>query len=216
MGRRALPKLDPATDLSRHLRTFDTLPHPWDAAALFADDAAPLEIEVGSGKGLFLQSAATALPDHNFLGIEVARKYAHHTAVAARQAESHQRRDRRGRRAARVPRTASRRVAGGSARLLSRSLVEEAAPQAARHERSVPRRRRPHALSPTGGSTSGPTSKSILRPASPWSPSTRRSSGRSKSPSAPPEHDLDFRTHFERRMRLAELPVYRSEFRKDC
>jgi tRNA (guanine-N7-)-methyltransferase len=31
----------------------------------------------------------------------------------------------------------------------------------------------------------------------------------------PPEHDLDFRTHFERRMRLAELPVYRSEFRKE-
>ena len=31
----------------------------------------------------------------------------------------------------------------------------------------------------------------------------------------PAEHDLDFRTHFERRMRLAELPVYRSEFRKE-
>jgi tRNA (guanine-N7-)-methyltransferase len=30
----------------------------------------------------------------------------------------------------------------------------------------------------------------------------------------PAEHDLDFRTHFERRMRMAELPVYRSEFRK--
>ena len=28
------------------------------------------------------------------------------------------------------------------------------------------------------------------------------------------EHDLDFRTHFERRMRMHELPVYRSEFRK--
>jgi tRNA (guanine-N7-)-methyltransferase len=26
------------------------------------------------------------------------------------------------------------------------------------------------------------------------------------------EHDLDYRTHFERRMRLAELPVYRAEF----
>jgi tRNA (guanine-N7-)-methyltransferase len=28
------------------------------------------------------------------------------------------------------------------------------------------------------------------------------------------EHDLDYRTHFERRTRLAQLPVYRSEFRK--
>jgi tRNA (guanine-N7-)-methyltransferase len=28
------------------------------------------------------------------------------------------------------------------------------------------------------------------------------------------EHDLDFRTHFERRMRLSDKPVYRAEFRK--
>ena len=30
----------------------------------------------------------------------------------------------------------------------------------------------------------------------------------------PAEHDLDYRTHFERRMRLHDEPVYRSEFRK--
>jgi tRNA (guanine-N7-)-methyltransferase len=29
-----------------------------------------------------------------------------------------------------------------------------------------------------------------------------------------PAHDLDYRTHFERRMRLHGRPVYRSEFRK--
>jgi tRNA (guanine-N7-)-methyltransferase len=28
------------------------------------------------------------------------------------------------------------------------------------------------------------------------------------------EHDLDYRTHFERRMRLNALPVYRAEFHK--
>jgi tRNA (guanine-N7-)-methyltransferase len=28
------------------------------------------------------------------------------------------------------------------------------------------------------------------------------------------EHDLDYRTHFERRMRLADFPVYRSAYRK--
>ncbi len=36
----------------------------------------PVELEVGSGKGLFLQNAATSNPAHNFLGIELARKYA--------------------------------------------------------------------------------------------------------------------------------------------
>jgi len=80
MGRRALPKLDSTLDLSRHVRSLDELPQPWDAATLFAAADAPLEVEVGSGKGLFLQSAATALagllalvtpvdeatPDHTF------------------------------------------------------------------------------------------------------------------------------------------------------
>jgi tRNA (guanine-N7-)-methyltransferase len=34
----------------------------------------------------------------------------------------------------------------------------------------------------------------------------------------PAEHDLDYRTHFERRMRLTGLPVYRAELRRiaDC
>ena len=30
----------------------------------------------------------------------------------------------------------------------------------------------------------------------------------------PAEHDLDYRTHFERRMRLSGEPVYRAEFQK--
>ena len=35
MGRRALRKIDPRLDLSRHLKTFDELPHPWNAEELF-------------------------------------------------------------------------------------------------------------------------------------------------------------------------------------
>ena len=33
-------------------------------------------------------------------------------------------------------------------------------------------------------------------------------------PEAVAEHDLAYRTHFERRMRLSNEPVYRAEFRK--
>jgi tRNA (guanine-N7-)-methyltransferase len=40
----------------------------------------PVELEVGSGKGLFLANAAQAEPGHNFLGIELSRKYAKHAA----------------------------------------------------------------------------------------------------------------------------------------
>ena len=75
MGRRALRKTDPSIDLTGHFKTFDELPRPWDAARLFGRSA-PLEVEVGSGKGLFLRGAAIARPEVDFLGIEVVRKYA--------------------------------------------------------------------------------------------------------------------------------------------
>jgi len=49
-------------------------PVPIDWANLFGNTN-PVEIEVGTGKGLFLLHAATARPDTNFLGIEIVRKY---------------------------------------------------------------------------------------------------------------------------------------------
>jgi tRNA (guanine-N7-)-methyltransferase len=42
----------------------------------FFGNANPVEVEIGSGKGLFLVNAARQEPGHNFLGIEIARKYA--------------------------------------------------------------------------------------------------------------------------------------------
>ena len=80
MPRRALRKIDPTLDLSRYLKLPAELPRPWDADALF-DRSAPLEIEVGSGKGLFMHSAASGKPEHNFLGIEIATKYARFAAA---------------------------------------------------------------------------------------------------------------------------------------
>jgi tRNA (guanine-N7-)-methyltransferase len=43
----------------------------------------PVELEVGSGKGLFLASASALRPGHNFLGIEISRKYARLAAERA-------------------------------------------------------------------------------------------------------------------------------------
>jgi len=53
---------------------------PIDWTALFGNEN-PVELEIGSGKGLFLANAATANPDHNFLGIELSRKYAQLAAL---------------------------------------------------------------------------------------------------------------------------------------
>ena len=57
MPRRPPKKPDPALDLSAHLLALADLPTPLDPATLFPR-AAPVELEVGSGKGLFLSSAS--------------------------------------------------------------------------------------------------------------------------------------------------------------
>lgn len=58
---------------------FDAVPDVVNFRDFFGNDR-PVELEVGSGKGLFLRNAAAALPDHNFFGIEIARKYAFYGA----------------------------------------------------------------------------------------------------------------------------------------
>jgi tRNA (guanine-N7-)-methyltransferase len=45
----------------------------------------PVELEIGSGKGTFLLAAATAFPDHNFIGIEWARAYCDFAADRVRR-----------------------------------------------------------------------------------------------------------------------------------
>jgi tRNA (guanine-N7-)-methyltransferase len=48
---------------------------PIDLGALFGRRA-PVEIEIGTGKGRFLMESAAAHPDRDFLGLEIEREYA--------------------------------------------------------------------------------------------------------------------------------------------
>ncbi len=66
-------------DISRVLRSVESLPPFLSSQSLFGN-LLPLEIEVGSGKGLFLSNAAANNPRHNFLGIEINHKCAEHAA----------------------------------------------------------------------------------------------------------------------------------------
>jgi tRNA (guanine-N7-)-methyltransferase len=67
----------PETDVSSHLidavAPYEAAPFHW--CALFGNEN-PVEVEIGSGKGVFLASAASANLQRNFLGIELSRKYA--------------------------------------------------------------------------------------------------------------------------------------------
>jgi tRNA (guanine-N7-)-methyltransferase len=75
MPRRQVRRPAIAVDVSQVLREKDDLPELLTSASLFGNSL-PLEIEVGSGKGLFLSTASAERPEHNFLGIEIARPYA--------------------------------------------------------------------------------------------------------------------------------------------
>jgi tRNA (guanine-N7-)-methyltransferase len=212
MPRRALRKLDPALDLSYHLKTFDDLPQPWNADALF-ERTAPLEVEVGSGKGLFLHSAATATADHNFLGIEIATKYARF--AAAKLAKS---------------KLVNAAMVHGDAHRLFGELFSEASLAAVHvyfpdpwwkkrhHKRRVMNDWFVRQIERTlilGGALHFWTDvreryDAILELIA----ANTKLVGPLEVPERQAEHDLDYRTHFERRMRITKQAIYRSEFRK--
>ena len=85
MGRRALPKLNPNLEYSDYYGEIGSLPDDWDVTSIF-DLSKPLEVELGSGKGLFLTTASGLCPDRNFLGVEIQKKYANYCAAKLSQA----------------------------------------------------------------------------------------------------------------------------------
>lgn len=98
MGRRILPKLDPRIDFRSHLAELSeieagsplwTRPLAETTSQADATPAIPaeFEIEVGSGKGQFLLTQATARPAVYFLGCEIAKKYARYSAYRFAKAE---------------------------------------------------------------------------------------------------------------------------------
>lgn len=80
MARRSIKTIDSNADLSSVLKLPEELPKPWNTEQLFGRSA-PLELEIGSGKGMFIAQAAGQFPQHNFLGIEISTKYARFSAA---------------------------------------------------------------------------------------------------------------------------------------
>jgi tRNA (guanine-N7-)-methyltransferase len=212
MGRRALRKVDPKLDLTRYLKTIDDLPRPWDQSAVFAS-VAPLEVEVGSGKGLFMETAASACPDHNFLGIEIATKYARY--CAARLAK-------RG--------LNNAVMVHGDAGHVFRDVIPDGAVNAVHvyfpdpwwkkrhHKRRImagPFLREVERVLISGGRLHFWTDvKEYFELSLEAMAEHTHLAGPLPVAESPAVHHLDFRTHFERRTRLAGEAVYRAEFEK--
>ncbi len=208
MPRRAPKKPAPTVDLSTHLLVLSDLPEPLDPRSLFPADQ-PVELEVGSGKGLFLRSASAASPTTNFLGIEIAAGYAR--MCAGRLA---------------IVGATNARIIHGDAQRLVRSTLPESSLAAihvyfpdpwwkARH-----RKRRvlcepflEHAarvLVPEGRLHIWTDVEEYFVEAMEAARQTGRFGAPNEEPARPAEHDLDYRTHFERRTRLAGQPVWRA------
>jgi len=177
---------------------------------VFGDDH-PVELEVGSGKGLFLQNAAVAAPGHNFLGVEMAKKYA---------AKAAERVAKRGLRNVRI-------YAGDAKPVLAR-LVPAASLYAvhvyfpdpwwkARHKKrrvfAAPLLADAERTLVPGGWLRVATDveeyfgviKDLIatRPTFIPQPLTDLPA---------PEHDLDYLTNFERKYRIEGRPIYRAEY----
>ena len=200
-------------DLSRHLVEVDDLPDDVSSATLFGSDR-PLEIEVGSGKGLFLLNASEQRPDHNFLGIEIARKYASHAAANL----------------LRAGRTNAMFASGDALPVFEKQIATESIAAVhvyfpdpwwkKKHKKrrvlNEPFLRNVSRVLVRGGRfhfwtdvleyfESAIELTAVVAPElGPPIPEV----------AAPATHDLDYRTHFERRSRRHEIPVYRVRFQK--
>lgn len=208
MPRRSIRSITTKVDLDAYLSDVDGLPDVLTSQTLFNNDA-PLEIEVGSGKGLFMQTVSGERPESNFLGIEIAHKYA--VAAAARLAKS----DRKNARmvsgdaeplfAKRIPDGS---LAGvhvyfpdpwwksrhKSRRVLNESFIRNAT-------RCLPAGGRFHFWTDVLDyfESTIELMAAIVPELGPPIPEI----------AAAAEHDLDYRTHFERRSRQHSIPVYR-------
>lgn len=212
MGRRALPKIDPSIDYSGHVTDVDDLQAPFDPQSLFAVPQ-DLEIEVGSGKGLFVRTESGKHADRNFLGNEAARKYCRFAAYKL----------------AKFDRTNAHMIEGDGLRLFREFLPDECAvavhvyfPDPWWKERH--RRRRvmqpgfiadvQRVLCPGGVFHFWTDVEEYFEQTCKLMNQHSDLTGPQAVAEIPAEHDMDYRTHFERRMRKNNHDVFRAEFRK--
>jgi tRNA (guanine-N7-)-methyltransferase len=188
------------------------LERPLDWPALFGHDG-PVEIEVGSGKGLFLATAATERPGHQFLGIELSKKYA---KLAAERAVKHG--------------LGNIKVWPGDARIVLARLVPESSVKAVHVYFPDPWWKKRHkkrrvfneglvaaivrGLEPSGElhvATDVEEYFGVIQTLIAAEPSLTEA----PAPVArEPEHNLDYLTNFERKFRIEGRPIFRARYVK--
>jgi tRNA (guanine-N7-)-methyltransferase len=187
-------------------------PAPLDCSAVFGNDR-PVEIEVGSGKGLFLVTAGQADPQTNYLGIEIVRKYQLFTATRLAKRGLH-----------------NVRVACADARAFLRDRVAGGSVQAVHVYFPDPWWKTRHHKRRVFTEEFAARCAAVLRPGGRLLVATdvedyaglvRRTVAKvpalheAEAPAEhAPAHDMDYLTNFERKFRQQDKPIYRMAFVK--
>ena len=173
----------------------------------------PVELEIGSGKGLFLLSAAAARPDRDFIGIELAAKFANGAAhrLAKRGLEN-------------------AKLLRGDAKKFLTDVVPDASLVAVHVYFPDPWWRNKHKKRRVLNDQTLLDIQRVLAPGGDfhfWTDvldyyehicgqvmDTTSLAGPAFVPQRTAEHSMDYTTHFERRARTHGQPVYRAIFSK--
>ena len=212
MGRRALPKIDPSVCLNEHLAFVEELKKPFDPQSLFPKKQ-PLELEIGSGKGHFILQFSQKNPERNYLGNEIAKKYAQFGAyrLAKQMAPNG-------------------RILSGDGLLLFKELLPAKCAEDVHVYFPDPwwkeRHRRRRVMQPSfvadvdrvlipGGRLHFWTDvEQYFEETIDLMAEVSNFSGPQDVPPLEPQHHMDYRTHFERRMRMNDHDVFRTKFVK--
>ncbi|QEH33736.1 tRNA (guanine-N(7)-)-methyltransferase [Aquisphaera giovannonii] len=207
---RARPSLDVSSCLLEPERFSPDACLNWND--LFGDGR-EVEMEIGSGKGLFLVNAAAANPDRGFFGIEISKKYARLAAERAVKAG-----------------VANVRLWPGDARPVVGRLVPDASVAAVHVYFPDPWWKKRHKKRRV---FTGSLVESIVRILKPGGrlevvtdveeyfevmrellASEERLLEQPSPAAKEPEHDLDYLTNFERKFRIEGRPIHRASYRK--
>ena len=212
MGRRALPRIDPNAEFSNYLFTLESLEQPFDPQNLFARRQ-PLELEIGSGKGHFLQTFSLKNTDRNYLGNEIAQKYARFAAY----------------RLARQERPNARIISGDGLQLFHNLLTDCCAVGVhvyfpdpwwkVRHRRRRVMQNQfiadvERVLQPNGVLHFWTDVEEYFDGAIRLVTEASNLDGPIPVEETAAENDMDYRTHFERRMRINGHDIFRAQFKK--
>lgn len=207
---KAMPEGKPARVAAAKAHDLFVQPLSWQE---LVSNHRPVELEIGSGKGLFLQTAATERPTHQFIGVELSAKFANRAADRLRRSG--------------LP---NAKMLRGDAEAFLLSVVPDRSVAAVHVYFPDPWWRRKHKKRRVLNEETLAAIERILIAGGRfhfWTDvldyyelicgqviELTRLAGPSYVPQRPAVHDLDYTTHFERRARRNAQPIYRAIFTK--